>query len=183
MALVELSPARADVITFTDGANDQITVSKTGTSRVILAYNPVLACGASTESVFNFCSVTIGTVLPLGTVPTSSPLTLSIVEPTGNVLSDTLQLAPNIVALTYDLIFRSDNEGVSLGTPGTPSIVETGQVQTAFTVNWSDGTSDTVQFQSDLETAVPEPASIAFLGSGLLLLSGLRYRARRARTV
>jgi PEP-CTERM motif len=39
-------------------------------------------------------------------------------------------------------------------------------------VTWSNGTTDTISYQSDAPGVVPEPASMVLLGSGLLALAG-----------
>jgi len=44
-------------------------------------------------------------------------------------------------------------------------------------VTWSDGTVDTIQFQSDIESAVPEPSSILLLPTGIAVL-GITKRRR-----
>src|SRR5205085_6654307 len=124
VASLGLFPASADVITFLDGT-DNISVSKTGTQRILLAFNPILSCGFLTETQLNSCSVTVVTLAgPTGLLPNpiTPSMTLSILEPDSNVLSDSLQLASNIIFNSYDLKFTSEAEGTSLGSPGTPSI-------------------------------------------------------------
>src|SRR5947207_7411608 len=99
VASLGLFSASADVVTFLDGT-DNISVSHTGNQRIFLPFNPILSCGALTETEFNSCSVTVVTLAgPSGLlpVPTSPAMTLSILEPNSNVLSDTLQLSPNVI--------------------------------------------------------------------------------------
>jgi hypothetical protein len=42
----------------------------------------------------------------------------------------------------------------------------------SISLNWSNGITDTVTYQSDTESVVPEPASLTLLGSGLLAIAG-----------
>ena len=83
------------------------------------------------------------------------------------------------------VIFASD-----LGMPGEPGIgvpcstvpggcqlTETGGVQPGVTITWSNGATDTVSFQSDTDSIVPEPSSLLLLGGGLLVVAG--YLKRR----
>jgi hypothetical protein len=75
---------------------------------------------------------------------------------------------------TYQVQILIEPDGLS----GLPCIAETaclvredGLLHTVDTITWSDGTVDTIKFQS-----VPEPASLLLVGTGLLLLAGIIKR-------
>ena len=75
---------------------------------------------------------------------------------------------------TYQVQILIEPDGLS----GLPCIAETaclvredGLLHTVDTITWSDGTVDTINFQS-----VPEPASLLLVGTGLLLLAGIIKR-------
>src|SRR5262249_39906066 len=78
--------------------------------------------------------------------------------------------------------FFSDNDANpgSLGQCFTPpvivpcNLVENGAVQTAAQISWSDGTVDTIQFQSDVAA---EPSSWLLLLIGLGLVRTLKTSA------
>jgi PEP-CTERM motif-containing protein len=85
----------------------------------------------------------------------------------------------NVIRNEYVLQFISDlttplfacNQISNLGC----NLVEDGTVQPLGTVNWSDSTTDTLQFQSDVSD-VPEPSSILLLLTGF---AGLRFAKLR----
>jgi hypothetical protein len=93
----------------------------------------------------------------------------------------------------YHLVFLSDSETTALSALGNTQtcadfggcqLTEDGMQDTAGTITWNNGTSDTIVFQSDRETTpptVPEPSSIMLLLPGLAGVLGARRRLASAR--
>ena len=112
---------------------------------------------------------------------------LLITEPgtNGTEVSDVLGVFDRLLDSGFIFLeFRSDPFSIGPGDFGGPGnwcalhrcLEETGSVQTAGTIVWSDGAghsiTDTVRFQSDVDSAaddVPEPASWLVFGGGLLM--------------
>jgi hypothetical protein len=168
-----VQPASADTITFSD-TTDTISVGQTGSQHGVFLINTSTGPGDCTSET-DQCLVSITS--PTGATPTSSAISLNIAEAGINptvAVSDYVQaiLGTN----SYVVIFASDppadpNGPLGLSPlAGAPSISETGGIQTAFTLNWSDGTSDTVKFQSDLDATVPEPSAVPVAATGCALL-------------
>jgi hypothetical protein len=117
----------------------------------------------------------------LGATVTSTTLATFtyIAEPNGADLSDALLAEPINPGKSPNwlLDFLSRDTPVVGGCAhlGGCAITENGLVQTIGTITWSDGTIDTVEFQSGV-TGVPEPASLVLLGAGFLGLFLLRRR-------
>ena len=178
--LFAVQPASADTITFVDTTNT-ITVTHSGSQHNVVLFNTQTSTPGSCSDTESFqCDIFITS--PTGATPTSSTTGLNVseagVDPT-QAVSDSVFAQQN--ATSYLVIFASDppgDPGAVLGLtplPGAPSISETGGVQTAFTLSWSDGTSDTIQFQSDLDP-VPEPGTLILFASGLVSVMGLARR-------
>jgi hypothetical protein len=105
----------------------------------------------------------------------------------GGKISDVLALFTGLDGALH-AVFVSDPATMA-GEVGLPALTlcstlgslctsSTNERQT-ISINWSNGKKDTVSFQSDSEGGgvVPEPGSLALLGSGLLAITGfLRKR-------
>jgi len=105
-----------------------------------------------------------------------------IIEPnasTTNPFMVTFSDFINIVATPSGafITFESDIEGVNRFVDCTlvPCTVETGGIQTVTQLLWSDGTLDTIQFESDISD-VPEPSAVMLLATaaGLTMFVGRR---------
>jgi PEP-CTERM motif len=175
------SSSCADDITFLDGSDHLSFTTSSPSSRisVVCSDTPAEQCIATIQSPGSsfFSSSSI-----------SSSGTLLISEPDRRV-SDTITnfLIPSVDD-TFQVTFTSDSDtpsGIfasSCSSLPDPCIAETGSIQTAETITWSDGTVDTIKFQSDLEsTAVPEAGTLLLLGSGVVSLMGLSRRRISAR--
>jgi hypothetical protein len=156
------SGARAGMITI-DDLSDSLTVVDT-TGRIT---SSVCTTTIADESCFvNFSA-------PLNTVSVSgSPISLNVRESALGAISDVVLASFSSSGGMIE--FHSDVEGGAVldPVPG-PFVVETGAVQDAGNVTWTlaDGSTvvDTIAFISDV-SEIPEPASVALLGMGLLSL-------------
>jgi len=181
-----VQPASADTITFFD-TTDTITVGQVGSQHNVTLFNTQTSTTGSCSATESYeCDVFITS--PTGATTTSSSMGLNIseagVDPTVAV-SDYVQVVTS--SDQYFVIFASDPPGdpssvLGLTPIAGPSIGETGGVQTAFTLNWSDGTSDIIKFQSDLDAPVPEPSAVPVAAAGcalLVLVNRLRGTLRK----
>jgi hypothetical protein len=182
VALFMVQPASADTITFVD-TTDTIMVLHDGSQHTVTLFNTQTSMSGSCSALENYqCDVFIAS--PNHATTTTSPIGLNIAEPgvdPTQAVSDYVTTPTPLNSTSYLVIFASDppgDPGAVLGlTPiaGAPSTSEDGGVQDAFTLSWSDGTTDTIRFQSDLDP-VPEPGTIVLFGSGLASVIGLVRR-------
>jgi hypothetical protein len=160
--------ARADTVLLNDLNEGALTVSSTNPSRI----SAVCVIG-------DFCTVSVTAPSPFATTVASAPFFVFIADPGTDLVSDRFVFAFSSPT-EYQFQFASDTDGAFFGTcalVGHCQLVEDGTVQEARTITWSDGTVDTIQFQSDVEP-VPEPGTLVLFGSGLLSLVGLARRKK-----
>lgn len=182
VALSLALPVRADEVTFHD-LIDTVTATKSG-SRVTIVGG---GCGVSTVTLggqsvsAEGCQATI--TAPDDSTSFDAPRLILIGGDNGNI-SDAILVTK--VGKVAHVLFLSDPHVLSgkseLSIPcsrfGGCQLTETGVVQTGVTIEWNkDGGTDTVKFQSDTDSTVPEPASLILLGGGLLVVGG--YLKRR----
>ncbi len=171
----------ADTITFYD-LSDIVTVVVTNPSRVI---------GSSSvrEGRLEFADVTIGPPEPGATVE-NLEIVLYFTEPgprdgccvsfVEQPLSDQIFIDSESLASDYaDVSFISFDDGppffITEECGIDPCVDETGGIQPGGSLLWSDGTVDTIQFQSG---EIPEPSSVILLATvvGLTMFVGRRRR-------
>ena len=177
-------------ITFKD-ANEAISASTTDTSnRVQVVECPDLA------APFENCIVHVSQPSAGATISSANfpfqpgNTTVLIGDPGGSTISDLLGYGPCSLPncsgggtsgppfVAYNLNFNSDPSTEapfgSLGDScsGGCQVIETGAEQLAGTVTWSDGSVDTINFNSDTE--VPEPSSFLLILPGFAAMCAAR---------
>jgi len=176
-AYVLASPVFADTITIYDGT-DNLSVVHVGTSHLFTsscANTPqgVEICGFGLTSLTATIKTTIGGGQPI----------VVIGEPGGAFVSDIFTFEGVTAGLHgFTGAFISDSDTLPQQACGPPNfmpctIIENGGVQTALTVFWSDGSKDTINFQSDV-APVPEPSSFLLSLVGLALVGLWIHRGR-----
>lgn len=164
------SQLRADTIVIHDLTDDVPTITQIGTDSTI---TPI---SASPEGLSFFLSRNNTTVMD----PTSV-LTVGLSEPTspGGVIfaSDLLGVSPQTpnelrVSFNSDPVGAEGQIEACFFVFGGCVAVENGQPQDVAIIHWNDGTSDTIQIESDINESnpTPEPSSLLLLGTGLLAL-------------
>jgi hypothetical protein len=129
------------------------------------------------------CSVQLAPNTAGATISTALPQQLWIKDPGTTNVSDRLfisNLGTSGSPILYFEFISADPPTLdcSQNSPNGCQLTEDGTVQFAIAVNWSDGTQDTVNFQSG-PAPVPEPASMLLLGTGLVGLAGVVRRKLR----
>jgi hypothetical protein len=183
--VIMAGPSTADTITIFDGT-DLITFGSTNPSRLQDPCNPCIEISAG-----GFINWTLlpppSAIAPTVINDTFGPA-IYMQERNSNLVSDFLNIGNPIGASLVHGVFASDFSDTENGFPteitcasvGGCQITEDGTVQTLGTITWSDGTVDTIRVQSD---AIPEPASILLLLTGLGLLCMARASDVRERAI
>ena len=113
------------------------------------------------------------------TLTSSFDLRFNIYDADGVTLSDTWEIQGNQGDSRFFTPFHSDTEGVPLAPlPDATSLIETGGFQTVFEFDVSNDDHYTLQFVSDEERVVPEPATLLLFGTSLGM-GALRRRLKR----
>jgi len=165
---------RADTITVND-LTSTLTLTHIGTNRLV-----TYSCGLiGTSEGCTFAITGIGVTIK-STIGGGQPV-VAIADPGGKFVSDLLTMegvTAGSQVLTGAFISLADGATPVACAPPVPcTITENGKLQTALTVTWSNNTTDTIRFKSDIES-VPEPSSILLLLTGLAPL-GMWIRRRR----
>lgn len=189
--------AKADIISFSD-TTETMSMSQSGSSLSQISNSPCPATGAiiplevcfqNYQKVGGFTLVDV--VSSSGQSFATQPgdvFAVEIFEQDGSTPSDVLVLSvqtDNQIQLEFDSgsDLLIDKYLVLLTLGGArflPSLTETGGVQDGFSLVWTQGGNDLVQFSSDID-AVPEPSSIVLLG-GLLVIVKFFIPIFRSRT-
>ncbi len=168
-----MDAVQADSFIFRD-TTDNITLEHSGGAATIVTNDcpPKGVEGTSGQCFLIFNRNGLGTTSPDGL--------LTITEDPQRVNMSDFVIVQQTVG-DYRISFASFTDGSVGGCLGGCDLQETGLVQTAFVLNWADGSADTVSFQSDQEgaAAVPEPTTGLLLATGLLGLLGYGWRQRK----
>lgn len=189
------STSNDETITFIDSTEDPVSVSQNGNRLVCLGpFIEGANCTLSAPTGATFQSSTLptngfpytfgepGPPSPDGLFQASDSINLCAASsPCGTPLQDT----------SLSLNFSSDSDNINVllvcsQTPGVPcNVTETGMIQLAGTITWSDGTVDTINICSDVEGVrsncpatprAPEPGTLMLFGSGLVSIVGFARR-------
>jgi len=175
----------ADTIIFHD-LSEPVTVSGTDPSRDVVLFEPgyveVQVYGPNNATLVGF---------------ERGPLLVFIIEPNvpipsaDNVpMSDALHVdfEPTLALVDFASFDDAPYPGLGGGGPFLADcsfstldyfcMAETGGIQTVTELLWSDGTVDTIQFQSDISSDIPEPSTVMLLATvaGLTMFVGRRRR-------
>ena len=166
--------AVAGTITFND-LTDTLSVSLTGSDSARYSFLSGQPLGCLLEVCTVMVAAPTGYVRGTG-IGIVGPA--NILEPgTGSLLSDTYQ--ENIASNggSYTLIFTSDaTVPLPSNTFSLQTIRETGSVQALDTLTWFGTGPPPISDQVFFASSVPEPASLALFGSGLVGLGCWRRR-------
>ena len=158
--IVMSGPVLADVLTFND-LTDELTFTTSNPTR--------LQSGSCFTGEDESCSVIVEPP-SLSAFVTSKDLIIYVGDPNG-FLSDAVSISClsggcGVTDGTVQVGFDStlDSVHVPCALIGGCSVIEDGTVQTVASITWSDGTTDSIRFQSDVgEAAVPETSPIVLL--------------------
>ena len=160
--LFPVSLAIADTIIFNDlTENVSLTTSSSRETDV----------SCTTNSFFELCLLILNPPSATATLLSPPSATLGIAEAGSTNGSDEIAYGQVLGTQILGFNFFSDlDPGIPIITcspPITSCLTETGELQTAFQLAWSDGTLDLIQFRSD----VPEAAPWLLLLVGVVALS------------
>lgn len=174
--------ARADAVTVTfSDANEPPTMTVTG---ITSALKITLLFGCAPQFNGEGCGVNIASTTGAVIDDSTFPNVLVLESAGSTAVSDQVQTDESTSegeALIGFVSYPAPNTAQPCFYAGIftcTTMVEDGSFQTAGTIHWSDGSTVTIQFQSDLDTpvATPEPSSLALLGIGGLALAGLKLK-------
>lgn len=184
LAMLMAVPSRADEVTFLDNTETPSVSTSSTRISVINVTGCLPPAPGSTEE----CRAII--LAPSGSLFSGATfMNVFIGTESNGSFSDVIEIIPSSDGTSALVTLVSDPPGGAFGgtcaNVGGCQVIEDGTVRFGDSITWTNPltgakTTDNIFFQSNLDTPVPEPASLVLLGSGFLAVVGYIRRRQRA---